>query len=163
MKIIFLSYMLLSVILGFTQTSCKNEVSNSSSNPTPSISKINTDKYVYITKTCAPWDGAALTILISAKPQDCDKIEAPYLRVTIWKSIANVSGKEFTFPDNKVGIISKQVEKDKYVIAKMGTIKFNKSDDKSEVVFEIDVEFEDGEKVKDKFKAKWCLSQRICG
>ena len=164
MKVFLLSFVLLSLfwVMGISQF-CTNQSETSSSAPTSKRLVINEKKFAYVTKVCAPSDGLALTILVSDTPQDCNDIRTPYLRVTIWKDISEVSGKEFRFPDNGLGIVSKQLSKDKYVVAKSATVRFEKSDDESEVVFEIDAEFEDGEKLKDTFKARWCQSQRICG
>jgi len=164
MRLFVLGFLLLSlfVVVGLNQ-SCANQTKISSSAVVPKKLEINEKKFAYITKVCAPWDGPALTILVTDSPQDCKDIKTPYLRVTIWKDISEVSGKEFSFPNEKLGIVSRQLSKDKYVVAKSATVRFEKSNDKSEVVFEIDAEFEDGEKVKDAFKARWCESQMRCG
>ena len=164
MKTLLLSFVLLNSIwaLGFCRSSA-DQIKVFPVTPIPQMTKVTTDKYAYISRVCAPWDGPALTILVTDTPQVCDDIKTPYFRVTIWKDISEVSGRTFTFPDEKLGNVSKQLTKDKYVVAKSGTVKFGKSSVKNEVIFEIDVEFEDGEKVRDVFKAKWCENKMSCG
>ena len=126
-------------------------------------SRFNTKKFVEISKTCAPHDGAALSIRIADSPLKCGESVNSYLSIAIWTHIAEVSGKEFSFSNGKLGVVQKRLADGKWVSAKSATIRFEKSDDKSDVIFEIDVEFQDDEKVKDKFKAKWCREEFVCG
>ena len=47
---------------------------------------------------CAPWDGAAMTLLFSAESPHPDSIRPPYLRVSLWKDLDSLVGHTWRWP-----------------------------------------------------------------
>ena len=161
MKAIILTLILVNGLLGiFNAQSClqvtdPEKISNTTT--------IVADKFATISNTCAPWDGPALSIQISEKERDCDDKGKSDLMISIWQSGTEVSGKTINLPDKKLGTISRVGADGKHEFATKGTVIFGKVEDESDVTFAVEIEFDDGDKMRGKFRAKRCKNDYICG
>ncbi|MBX7218917.1 MAG: hypothetical protein K1Y36_03150 [Blastocatellia bacterium] len=112
---------------------------------------------------CAPWDGAAVTVVLSGKPQKCEAMPYPNLTFRIWKSASEASGQTFKFPDDHVGGVSLMKQPRSFVQIKSGWVRFQTVTEGSPVKGDYDLTFEDGVTLRGAFQADWCKQVMPCG
>jgi hypothetical protein len=78
---------------------------------------------------CAPWDGAAVSILLTTGPVDSiTQPSPPFLRLAIWKSRASLGSSVFAWPsDEQVGAASYCATADSCEAADTGRVQFGET------------------------------------
>ncbi len=71
---------------------------------TPSTRPLTEFPHATATPDCAPWDGAAVTILLTRNADTTEPVAAPFVRVTLYESEDRLVGRTIRWPaDRDVG------------------------------------------------------------
>ncbi|HEV8125397.1 MAG TPA: hypothetical protein VGP80_14210 [Gemmatimonadales bacterium] len=114
---------------------------------------------------CAPWDGAAVSILLTTGPVDsAAQPSPPFLRLAIWKSRASLGSGVFAWPsDEQVGAASYCVTGESCEAADTGRVQFRDTGSDSMVVGEFQLSFKNQGPVAGGFRAVWLEHRVLCG
>lgn len=114
---------------------------------------------------CAPWDGAAVSVLLTTQPIDSSwQVRLPSLRLSIWRDLAAVENGVFTWPaDEQVGVASWCETENDCESARAGRVRFHGMAPDSLLTGEFDLSFAGRGQVKGGFKAAWRHHQMMCG
>jgi hypothetical protein len=53
--------------------------------------------YGLIQGSCAPWDGPAIGITLTAEPAQCDRVKGPYISMGVWRGLPIHAGQTVKF------------------------------------------------------------------
>jgi len=115
--------------------------------------------------SCAPWDGPAIGLLLSAKPASCGKAsEGRYLSIYIWRDLPTSGPKTIEFNEGgDNGGASRCAETNKCERAISGRLTFYTFATDGEVTGFYEFHFKDGSVEQGPFKAEWCHERIVCG
>jgi len=118
-----------------------------------------------IQSSCAPWDGPAVQITLTAETPQCDRAPSgPYISMGVWRGFPLHDGQVVTFgsgSDN--GFASRCAKDNDCQRAESGTIMFEKYNEDSRVLGHYELHFKGGETVSGRFDVAWCKTRVICG
>ena len=122
-------------------------------------------QYATAMRDCAPWDGAAVSILLTAEPLDSTMIpRPPYLRLAIWKDLGSLQDAVFVWPsEEQVGAGSYCTGENDCEAALSGMVQFHKLGSDSSLVGEFEVSFPNEEPFAGGFLADWLSHTVLCG
>jgi hypothetical protein len=114
---------------------------------------------------CAPWDGPAVSILLTAEPLDSGLTpKAPYLRLAVWKDLGALQDAVFIWPsEEQVGSASYCAEENSCEAALTGLIQFRKLGADSSLAGEFELTFANEEPFSGGFLARWLPHTMLCG
>jgi len=114
---------------------------------------------------CAPWDGAAVSILLTTAPLDSTMTPtAPYLRLAIWRDKASLKDGLFVWPsDAQVGAGSYCATADSCEVAQTGMVQFRETGGDSMLVGEFELNFPHEDPFSGGFRAVWLSHTVLCG
>ena len=116
-------------------------------------------------RDCAPWDGAAVSILLTTAPLDSTMVPmAPYLHLAIWRDPASLENGLFVWPsDEQVGAGSYCATADSCEAAQAGMVQFRATGDDSTLVGEFELNFRNEDPFTGGFRAVWLPHTVLCG
>ena len=114
---------------------------------------------------CAPWDGAAVSILLTTGPVDSNvQPSAPFLGLAIWKSRADLGSTAFAWPSaEQVGAASYCPTAGSCEAADSGRVQFRATGGDSALVGEFELSFKNRGHLEGGFRATWIQRQVLCG
>lgn len=113
---------------------------------------------------CAPWDGAAVSILLTTAAFDSiTPPSPPFLRLAIWKSRASLGSGVFAWPsDEQVGAASYCETGESCEAAETGRVQFRETGD-STLAGKFELSFKSKGPVAGGFRAVWLEHRVLCG
>lgn len=113
---------------------------------------------------CAPWDGAAVSILLTTQAFDSiTPPSPPFLRLAIWKSRASLGSNVFSWPsDEQIGSASYCESGEDCEAADSGRVQFRATSD-STLAGEFQLNFKTRGPVAGGFRAVWLEQRVLCG
>jgi hypothetical protein len=121
--------------------------------------------HALISASCAPWDGPAVSLVLTTKPTSCGKApEGPYLSIYIWRDLPEHGPKTIEFKEaGGNGGASRCATANECERATSGRLTFTKFDQNGEVEGSYEFHFKDGSVEQGSFKAEWCHERVVCG
>jgi len=121
----------------------------------------------YLHDDCAPWDGAALTLVLSQHELDSRMdVSYPSLRITSWRPPSSLSGTSFSWEGDAQsdGYATLCDSADSCVTATRVRVDFDHAQDTADVFTgQVRVELEDGRVVTGPFAARRLGYPVLCG
>lgn len=113
---------------------------------------------------CAPWDGPAVTVTLSAASTDPDSVVAPYLHVSLWKPLDALAGRTWRWPQEgeQIGGASYCATEAECQAATKGVVWLDRIGSDSLVSGRLRLSF-DGSAVAGSFRAAWRPRVAMCG
>jgi len=111
---------------------------------------------------CAPWDGAAFTIVIGRPGSNTVDPEHAWMRISIWHDADSRHGATYRFPDRdgKTGAVEYGGTAFPSVT---GTVSFPRRGSADEISGAFDFVAGDGHRVAGSFRGKWNPRKAMCG
>ena len=120
--------------------------------------------YGLIQSSCAPWDGPAIEVTLTASPAQCERVTGPYIGIGVWRGLPIHSGQSVKFNDSSnAGFASRCAKEGNCERAESGSIIFEKYDERSGAQGRYELVFKGGEKIGGRFNAKRCKTRPFCG
>ena len=120
--------------------------------------------YGLIQGSCAPWDGPAIGITLTAEPSQCERIKGPYISMGVWRGLPIHAGQTVKFGSGSdAGFGSRCAKEGDCQRAESGTIVFDKYEEGAGARGNYELHFKGGETVKGNFDVQWCKTRAICG
>jgi hypothetical protein len=120
--------------------------------------------YAYAVADCAPWDGPAVTLYLTARAADSTDFPWPQLRISVWRGVATLSGQTFAWPANEqVGAATRCAAPDDCQLAAAARISFAPAADDSSLTGFAELTFPGGETLRGGFRAAWRRMRVMCG
>jgi hypothetical protein len=120
--------------------------------------------YGLIQGSCAPWDGPAIAITLTAEPSQCERIKGPYISMGVWRGLPIHAGQTVKFGSGSdAGFGSRCAKEGDCQRAESGTIVFDKYEEGAGARGNYELHFKGGETVKGNFDVQWCKTRAICG
>jgi len=120
--------------------------------------------YGLIQGSCAPWDGPAIAITLTAEPAQCDRVKGPYISMGVWRGLPIHAGQTVKFGSGSdAGFGSRCAKEGDCQRAEWGTIVFESFEESTRARGSYELHFKGGETVKGNFDAQWCKTRAICG
>ena len=119
--------------------------------------------HALIRASCAPWDGPAIDIRLTAEAAQCKDVTGPYLDMGVWRGVPIHAGQvvKLSSSSENEGFASKCTKVGDCERAQSGTITFDTYKDGSGATGHYELHFKSGD-VSDKFDAKWCEERVVC-
>ncbi len=114
-------------------------------------------------RDCAPWDGPAVTVFLTASPADSTSIPTPYLGLSTYRSPTEVEGRRFEWPakEQVAGAYRCRAEGD-CEASRLGYVRFDRSLPDGTLIGAFVAEFPH-DTVAGGFKATWVARRVMCG
>ena len=114
---------------------------------------------------CAPWDGAAVSILFTTGPVDSIvQLSPPFLRLAIWRGPGGLGNNVFVWPsDEQVGAASYCATADSCEAADTGRVQFGETGGDGTLVGKFVLNFKNQGPVAGGFRALWLERRVLCG
>ena len=112
---------------------------------------------------CAPWDGPAVTVFLTASPADSTSVPTPYLGLSTYRSPTEVEGRRFEWPakEQVAGAYRCRAEGD-CEASRLGYIRFDRSLPDGTLIGAFVAEFP-RDTVEGGFRATWVARRMFCG
>jgi hypothetical protein len=121
-------------------------------------------RYVNATNSCAPADGPAVSIYLSAKPFTGSQVDQPYVAFNIWTGLRELSGRPYRLAQNSNdGFGSYYADQDRRAGLVTGTVLITRVAPDSSVHGTVDVQLTDGTRFVRDFVAPWRPTRTFCG
>lgn len=118
----------------------------------------------YAVADCAPWDGPAVTLYLFDSAVDSVTATTHHLRISIWKPLAEVQGRTFSWPaDAARGGAVRCVSEESCQPIAVGTIRFRPAEPDSSVSGYLRLRFGAADSVVGGFRAAWRSRRVMCG
>lgn len=116
------------------------------------------------TPDCAPWDGPALSIVLSGESADPDSTQPPFLHVALWQSLDRVVGPIWRWPvDAQIGAASLCLAEQDCRAATRAIVWLEPFGVDSAVAGRLRLEFADRPTIAGSFRATWRPRIGRCG
>ena len=120
--------------------------------------------YSYAVADCAPWDGAATTIYLTANPVDSTDLPYPHLRVSIYHEVAALPGNSFEWPrEARAGGAVRCASPTNCEPATSGRITFGSREADGSLRGTAELAFPGGTSLQGSFRASWREQRVLCG
>jgi hypothetical protein len=137
---------------------CRGQASAPPATPPPGY------PYAYAVADCAPWDGAAVTLYLTARAADSTDFPWPQLRISVWRGVATLSGQTFSWPaDQQVGSAARCTGPDSCQLASAARITFAPAPNDTSLAGFTELTFPGGEMLRGGFRAAWRRTRVMCG
>lgn len=123
-------------------------------------------QYAAATFSCGPADGPAIRIYFSPTPTTTTQPSTPYLGVSVWQSVAALSGREWSLASGSAdGFAWFQLTAANQEVATSGTLTVTSVSTDNQIEGTVDVTFPSAGHVRSAFKATWIPSPPgvLCG
>lgn len=115
-------------------------------------------------RDCAPWDGPAVTIYLSAAPADSTPPSPPHLRLSLWRSAPELERNTFAWPAETQEAAATWCEtNDACQAAPAGRVRIRRVWPDSLIEGEFDLQLDGLTWVGGGFRAVWLETRIICG
>ena len=119
--------------------------------------------YATLGHTCAPWDGPALSVVLS-NVAGCVPLTVPYIQIALWRDLPPKAGKSLSFDiRNSNGQASRCLKPNECEAATSGSVVFDIADEGKEAKGRYELHFKDGGIEFGSFEAQWCQNRALCG
>jgi hypothetical protein len=115
---------------------------------------------------CAPWDGAAVSILLTTEPvtDSTAVIGSPHVRLSVWRSPTALENVSIRWPADPVEATASWCENDQTCeAATAGVVRFHEVKADSIAAGEFRLAFAGRDSVIGGFRAGWLHRQMLCG
>jgi hypothetical protein len=120
--------------------------------------------YAFAARTCAPWDGAAVTIYLTPSLGDSAALNGAHLSISIWTSPTELPGRSFNWPSEKqIGAGLRCTEQGDCQPAAAGRVAFRRFVSDSILEGSFDLLFSDSTREQGGFRAAWRPWRELCG
>lgn len=120
--------------------------------------------YGVIQSSCAPWDGPAIVVTLTAEPAQCKQTSGPYIDIGVWRGLPIHSGQEVKFgAGSDAGFASRCAKAGDCERAESGTIVFETYHERSGATGRYELHFKGGKTLSGRFDVKWCENRIVCG
>ena len=118
----------------------------------------------YAVADCAPWDGPAVTLYLTARPADSSGFPLPHLRISVWRDAHELPGHSFAWPaDRQVGAAARCETPTDCRAASSGRVTFAAADPDSALSGSTELTFPGGTTTSGSFRAVWRKTRVMCG
>lgn len=123
--------------------------------------------HAYAHHSCAPWDGAAVAILLTPGPLepggDLDRT-IPHVEINIWKGVDRLAGTVWTWPTTEqIGAVTRCSADTECEQAATAIVQFRSVDTTGLVEGDVEAAFPSGVMTKGGFRATWWHERMLCG
>jgi len=120
--------------------------------------------YGTIRNSCAPTDGPAIVITLTAERTECERPSGPYASFAIWRGLPIHAGQVVEFgAGSNAGSAARCAKEGDCKLAQSATIVFDSYEDHSGATGHYEMNFKGGEALKGSFEVKWCEERVRCG
>jgi hypothetical protein len=113
---------------------------------------------------CGPADGPAVEIYLTPMPLETSEPTAPYVRIYIWQSLANLSERAWAVGgDEPVGAASHHSSSNDLVVATSGIVTVTRVAADNTIEGSADLTFPGTRRVRGGFRAAWRPRVMLCG
>jgi hypothetical protein len=123
--------------------------------------------YAYAARSCAPWDGPAVTIFLVPSPVDSSSTlppDAPHIELAIWRSPASLTGTTLTWPTTEqIGVLTACRDQTTCEQATAATVRFRSLPSGGSLEGHISAKFPTATGVSGGFRAVWHPERALCG
>ena len=114
--------------------------------------------------SCAPWDGAAITLTLSTTPLHCKRAaKGPFLNLGVWKDLPLHSGQVVKIAaGTSNGFASRCRKENDCEAVDSGEITFETFKESSGATGQYDLHFRNGDHLTGSFEVKWCDVRELC-
>jgi hypothetical protein len=120
--------------------------------------------YGLIQDSCAPWDGPAIEVTLTAEPAQCKRPSEPFMAIGVWRGLPIHAGQSVKFgAGSDAGFASRCKKAGDCERAESGTIVFETYQAGSGATGRYELRFKGGETLKGTFDVKWCENRIMCG
>jgi hypothetical protein len=114
--------------------------------------------------SCAPWDGPAIELRLTAEPAQCKRAPEPHLSIVVWRGLPLHDGQVVKFePHSDNGSAAFCKNDSDCRRAQSATIVFEKYTERSGAAGTYELQFKEGDTLKGKFQVTWCEERMFCG
>ena len=150
------SFLPLGVVLAL---GCRN-----SSESAPLPSPPDGYEFAFATPDCAPWDGRAISILLTGSYADSVDGASRQVRVAVYPRSDSVAGRRFRWPsDPEVAAGTRCLESESCESAKSGEIDFRPTESDTVLEGRVVLRFTKKDSVYGGFRAEWRSRRVMCG
>ena len=120
--------------------------------------------YGIMQSSCAPTDGPAIAIMLTAEPAQCKRVTGPFLSFAIWRDLPIHAGQVFEFGSGSNAGYAARCEKElDCKVAQSAKITIDQYQERSSASGHYELQVKGGETLKGKFEVKWCEERVFCG
>lgn len=120
--------------------------------------------FAYAVADCAPWDGPAVTIYLTARATDSTEFSWPQLRISVWRAVADLPGQTFSWPtEQQIGAAVRCADPDTCEPATAARVSFLSAADDTTLMGVAELTFAGATRVHGGFRAPWRRTRVMCG
>jgi hypothetical protein len=120
--------------------------------------------YGTLQSSCAPWDGPAVEIRLTAEPAQCKRVTEPYISIAVWRGLPIHAGQVVKLgTGSDAGSAARCTKEGDCKLAQSATIIFDNYQKSSGAAGHYELQFKGGEILKGTFEVKWCEERVFCG
>ncbi|HSD32215.1 MAG TPA: hypothetical protein VLB49_09915 [Gemmatimonadales bacterium] len=114
---------------------------------------------------CAPWDGPAVTILLTTRPADSTDVTGPHVSISVWRSATALAGQTVAWPsDRQVGAATRCTSEAACEAARSGRVTFAAASSDTLLGGSVELTFAGADSiVRGAFRASWRRTRVMCG
>lgn len=120
--------------------------------------------YAYAVADCAPWDGPAVTIYLTARAADSTEFPWPQVRISVWRGLEALPGQSFTWPaDQQIGAAARCADPNACQLATAAHITFGPAPNDTTLTGFAELTFAGDSTLRGGFRAAWRRTRVMCG
>ena len=119
--------------------------------------------YAVAMRSCAPNDGPAVAIYLSAAPAPGQEPAPPYLNISVWQPLSALNGSWSVSSNSPQAVASYYSSGTNFEAASEGTVTITSVSSDNTVTGSIDATFPNAGQVRGGFTARWLDRQILCG
>lgn len=121
--------------------------------------------YAYAAADCAPWDGPAVTILLTARPADSNAVSGPHVSISVWRSATALAGQTVAWPsDQQVGAATRCTSDAGCELARTARVTFAPASPDTTLGGSVELTFAGADSIlRGTFRANWLRTRAMCG
>jgi len=114
---------------------------------------------------CAPWDGPAVTILLTTRPADSIAVVGPRVSISVWRSATELPGQTVAWPsDKQVGAATRCTTDADCEPARSARVTFAPASPDSVLGGTVELTFAGADSIlRGTFRASWLRTRVMCG
>jgi hypothetical protein len=119
--------------------------------------------YAYASPDCAPWDGRAVSILLTTRPADPPDDVQPQLRLSIYPREVEIAGRTYAWPADPEVAMGSRCTAEGCQPASAGEIRLGPAQADSAFAGSVTLRFGAEDSVSGSFRAIWRGRRVLCG
>lgn len=114
---------------------------------------------------CAPWDGPAVTILLTTRPADSIAVTGPYVSISVWRSATALAGQTVAWPsDRQVGAATRCTTDAACEPTRSARVTFAPASPDTMLDGTVELTFAGADSIlRGTFRASWLRTRVMCG